>query len=97
MEFSVAKTGDSYSATFNFGGTTSVTEEIPAEALRDREQMFSYCERRLHALKDAWHRSQRNVLYKDADKDMNKVFEVTDTGVIEKATGKPAIVKKETP
>lgn len=87
MEFSVAETGETYTATFVYSGGTS-QEEVPEAALRTRKLLFEYCQRRLHQLESVWRRRRRKMVYNAIDQDLGKVFELQNGSVVDKSTGR---------
>lgn len=85
MEFRLGRNRDGViEGTFTVGGVVLV-EPVPTEALKDRQELLKYCQRRVHALVDKIAR-QRPVEYKDIDKDLGKDYEVSGKDVVEKAT-----------
>ena len=88
MEFRIEKdrSGD-YVLNYTIG-TLSGTEKIPRETLWDRDELFKYCARRMHALEDKFKRLHVTE-YKDIDRDLGKAFEVSGKDVMEKATKQP--------
>lgn len=69
-------------------GEFSTREQIPIEALKERTELLKYCQRRLYALEDKAKRARPKV-YRDIDRDLNKSFELVETGIVEKATKQP--------